>query len=712
MSPLTVFLDPVAYRLAEGPWLGDLRPYEYQQQVRERVGEALDARETLCLFLTAPTGSGKTLAAYAVPVLRGIPAFGVYPTNELIKDQERALRPWLDSRNEHRLLRVDSRELDRWTVALATGRHGPALERILNWEPTILTNPDILFYIYFGLYGGRGEEELEAIRQRLFALVGIYQVFVFDEFHLYNVKQVADVAFLIGTLHAIQPEYGRVFIFASATPDSPIRPLLERLGLPVEVVAGEAVPEGPRTRRVAQPLRLTFLPTNPRAWEGPEKLQEFLPQMEVFLEQYPDARLVAILDSVAGAIRLAQTLRARFPDRPVGEVHGFSSAQERDEALLRPITVGTSTIEVGVDFVGERAKDILLFEARTSSQFVQRLGRIARHARAGIRGPEPEVPYWAVALVPDYAYHFLSGHLREGQSCARADLYRLIEEAYAAPENFRRYVARHAPAEFCAARAYVLDRLFLSSDGPRVREALDRVGEAITGVPEGMGWALYHRYQEERLLASLLTFRGSGLEVAIVDERGTDPGFPVKRYDLMFLLRRGVFTELSPEEFGEILGSLEDRWPEEVAQERRYARLIGSGPEDLLGVYGYFRLVGLLDTPRRVWFEAPEDALQEHVGEVFVLRGLEVWTEPEVPLRRLNRHLSRKELVVWVADVHPMAVRLGRALPPLFEVHELRLRRPGGALASSWSIAFNQNAFFLESLGGWKPRRPEGAIVI
>lgn len=712
MSPLTLFLNPLAYRLAQGSWLGDLRPYEYQQRVRQQVEQALESQEILCLFLTAPTGSGKTLAAYAVPILRGIPAIGVYPTNELIRDQERALRPWLDPRNEYRLLRVDSQELDRWTIALATKRHGPALERILRWEPTILTNPDILFYLYFGLYGGQGEEELKTINQRLLTLVGTYRVFIFDEFHLYNVKQVADTAFLIGALYAIQPKYGRVFIFSSATPDSPIQPLLERLGLPVEVIAGEAVPEGPQTRRVAQPLRLTLLPTDPRAWEGPERLQEFLPQVEAFLDRYPDARMVAILDSVAGAIRLAQTLRACFPHRPVGEVHGFSSAQEREEALLRPITVGTSTIEVGVDFVGDRAKDVLLFEARTSSQFIQRLGRIARHEKAGARHPEPEVPYWAIALVPDYVYNFLAGHLREGESCTRADLCRLVEEAYRMPEDFRRYVARHAPAEFCAARARVLDRLFLSDSGPQVREALARVGEAVTGVPECVGWALYHRYREEHLLAPLLTFRGSGLEVAIVDKRGTDPGFPIKRYDLMFLLRRGVFTELSPEEFEEILNSLEDRWPEEVARERRYARLIGPEPEDMLGVYGYFRLTGLLDSPRRVWFEAPEDAIRGYVGQVFVLQELEVWTDPAVRLRHLNRRLARKKLVAWVADIHPTAVRLGRALPPLFEVYELRLRLPGGALSSPWSIAFNQNGFFLESLGGWKPRRPEGVIVI
>ncbi|MBC7227423.1 MAG: type I-D CRISPR-associated helicase Cas3' [Thermoflexales bacterium] len=706
MNVRTIHLEPVAYRLAEGPWLGSLRPYEYQQRVCEGVEQALERRETLCLFLTAPTGSGKTLAAYAVPILRGIPALGVYPTNELIKDQERALRPWLAPRDESHLLRIDSRELDRWAAMLARPRHGPALETLLRWEPTVLTNPDILFCLYFGLYGER-EEELKAIGQRLFTLVGRYQAFVFDEFHLYNAKQVTDVAFLVGTLHALQPRYGRVFIFSSATPDSLIRPMLEGLGLPVEVISGEAVPEGPETRRVAHPLRLTLLPADLSAWEGPERLLEFLPAVEEFLGQYPAARVVAILDSVAGAVRLACALRERFPDRPVGEVHGLSSDRERDEALLRPITVGTSTIEVGVDFVGERRKDVLLFEARTSSQFIQRLGRIARHG-----GGEPDVPCWAIALVPEHVHNFLAGQLEEGRSYARADLYRLLEEAYTSPEDFQSYIRRHAPAEFCAARAHVLDRLFMSDDAPRIREALVRVGEMLTGAPEGRGWALYGRYQEERILAPLLTFRGSGLDAAIVDERETDPGCPIKRYDLMFLLRRGVFSELSEEEFREILDDLEGCWPEEVAVERRYARLIGPDPDDLLGVYGYFRLTGLLDRPRRVWFEAPEETVQGHVGEVFVLEGLEVCTDPGVRLRRLNRLLSRKRIVAWVVDRHPKAVRLGQALPPLFEVYELRLRLPGGGPSSPWSIAFNQSGFFLESLGGWRRSWQEGAMVI
>jgi len=150
MQALTVEVLPVAFDRVNSGWLPGLQPYAYQAQVYGRVREALDRRQTLCLFVTAPTGSGKTLASYAFSIRHRIPAFGVYPTNELIRDQERALKGWMDPNQEYRLLRVDSAQLDEWESRLDQKRHSETLEHLLNWEPTILTNPDILFYIGFG----------------------------------------------------------------------------------------------------------------------------------------------------------------------------------------------------------------------------------------------------------------------------------------------------------------------------------------------------------------------------------------------------------------------------------------------------------------------------------------------------------------------------------------------------------------------------------
>jgi hypothetical protein len=214
-------------------------------------------------------------------------------------------------------------------------------------------------------------------------------------------------------------------------------------------------------------------------------------------------------------------------------------------------------------------------------------------------------------------------------------------------------------------------------------------------------------------LQPLLTFRGSGFEAAVLDGRGTDPGFPAKRYNLMFLLRRGDITEISEETYLEQLSSFSDNWPEDVARERRYGKLIKRTPEDLLGVYGYFQLAGLRDEARRVWFEVSEDAVYGRKAEVTVLKGLKIVTEPGIPLRRLNRHLKRKHIVAWFADLHPAKVRFGRALPPLFAVYELRVRKPGGGLGDQrWSIVFNQDAFFVDSLGWYQEMRNDAAVIL
>lgn len=700
MQPLDVDVEPLAFAQVDDAWLPGYRPYAYQSRVYRRVQEALAGKETLCLFLTTPTGSGKTLGSYAYTINHQVPALGVYPTNELIRDQERALKGWIDPNEEYRLLRIDSAQLDDWQAKLDLQRHSETLERLMHWEPTLLTNPDILFYTFFGLYGGP-----EGLGQRLFALIGQYRLFIFDEFHLYNVKQMADVAFLVGTLHTIHPQKGRVFLFASATPESPVLPWLrDQLHLPVEVVKGDPS-DAPAARTIAYPLHLTLLPADLGHWEGVKALLEYLPKVEQFVSDYLQARLVTILDSVAGAIELAHALRGRFPARPVGEVHGFSSEQERTEALRHPLTVGTSTIEVGIDFKDEAEKDVLIFEARTAPQFIQRFGRLARHEK-GL-----SIPNWAIALVPEYVYHFMASRLTM-PSITRQALYDLIEEAYQKPEDFARYLHTHAAAEFQEAVGKVLT-MFQPDDRPRIQEDLAKTVQALTDKPAGPAWALRQRYDEEHILRPLLTFRGNGLEAAILDERGSDPGFPAKRYNLFFLLRRGVFEELDESEYLARLEALADRWPEEVARERRYARLIERQPDDLLGVYGYFVLKDLLDKGRKVWFEVSEEQVLGRKAQVTVIEGLEIATDPEVRLRRLNRHLQRKQIVAWFIDRHPASIRLGRALPPLFEVHELRVRRPGGGLSDAWSIAFNQDAFFLDSLGGWwqKQGRDEPIVI-
>ncbi|MEW6045884.1 MAG: type I-D CRISPR-associated helicase Cas3' [Bacillota bacterium] len=701
---IEVEIAPVAFDQVEGvQWLPGLRPYGHQWEAYRLIAAALESRNTVCLFLVTPTGSGKTLAAYAYSIRTGEPVIGAYPTNELLADQARALEPLYRQSGTNSLLRVDSETLERWQADLEVKRHAETLEVLLRYEKILLTNPDILFYVAFGLY-----PSLPGLRERLWSLMGSYRLFVFDEFHLYSVKQQAEVAFLAGALEAINPALGRVMIFASATPALEMVGLLrDRLGLRVEVV--EARPsEGAQARLAAHPVTLKIISADLDRWQGLTGLEEAFDQILAFRDEHPEARYVIIFDSVAAAVAAARCLREEFGAGQVGEVHGLSSQAMRGEALAQRITVGTSAIEVGVDFKGEFEKDCLIFEARTGSSFLQRFGRLGRHEK---RLPIPNV---ALALVPGYVYQFLAGRLGPKAAVTRDELRVLVEEAYREPEQFRRYLGKHGSVPMAEASQLVAG-MFQPDDRTRICERLGRVIQALTGDSWRVAMGKRRGRAEEGVLAPLLTFRGTGLEAAILDVRGDDPGCPAKRYDLMFLLRRGVFEEMDEKSYQAELDRLADihlEWLNDLSRERRFARVIGSREDDLLGVYGFFRLKGLLDGARRVWFEIPEEELLGKRGQVAVFEGLEVCTDPPSPTRLLNRTLRRKRLVAWVTDAHPASIRFGRALPPLFAVYELRAIRSGGGLnPAPWSIAFNQNAFFLDSLW-WNLRCSPDAIIV
>jgi len=484
-------------------------------------------------------------------------------------------------------------------------------------------------------------------------------------------------------------------------------PLLrEKLGLHVEPIEG--IPsEDPQAKTIAQPLQLSIVPADLDRWQGTTAFAESIEVIDAFRQAYPQGRFVAIFDAVAGAIEAARLFRDRYPGFSVGEVHGLSSQEAREAATRQQVTIGTSTIEVGIDFNGDREKDFLIFEARTAGQFIQRLGRIARHEKS------LAIPNHALALAPPYVCDFLTNKLTGRSLVSRKELYELVEEAYARPEDFRSYLHKHAPAELHAAVRFIRP-MFQPDDRPRISQGLDELVSSLTGNTPGQAAGKYRNYEERGILAPLLTFRGAEFEAALLDEREDDVGFPAKRYNLLFLLRRGKFDELSEEDFFQRIASLGEehpKWAEEVAREQRFAKLIERGEDKLLGVYGHFLLENLLPDSRRVWFEIPQDEIWGKKDDVTVISGLTVVTDPPAPIRQLRRFLQRKKLVAWFIDCPPAAIRYGRMLPALFAVHELRVVLPGGKVSQAkWSIAFNQSAFFLSSLY-WKTSGQAEALI-
>lgn len=685
-------LEPMAYPLLDEDWLPGRKPYPHQIETLRCVQQAMQQGEFLCLFNASVTGGGKTLASFAYTLRTDTPAIGVYPTNELIEDQRRALQ---EEFAKDRLFKVDSRELDRLEVDYERHGHARTLEMILAWQPTLLTNPDILYLVFFGCYVPKERTEaLKGLSERLQQRLIQNDIFIFDEFHLYNTKQIGNVATMIGALHALQRGRGKVFLFSSATPAKPMADLLDKLGIPTKTIEPQTVPwDAPGARVVSHPVELFVVPANLARWQAHEAIEENFTLIGDFTDGYPEAKVVFILDSVAGAVLLASHLELCFGRASVGEVHGLSSEEARREALRRRFTVGTSTIEVGIDFKGEHEKDLLVFEARTAAQFIQRLGRIGRHAKA------TNIPNRAIALVPEYVHNFLWERLNGRTSIDKQQLTELVYEGYRTPNQFRSYLRRYTPVEANALKEFIAHQ-FQPDDRPHIEQALTQMIQVMSEREVGKIEKQHRWLAARRMLAPLQSFRGHGLEVALWDntERA---GSPIKTYDLLFILRRGIFKELTPEGFFRRVDRWLDEHPEEERPLRRRLAMVGSEIDDLIGVYGYFELNGILPKARKVWFECYLSDVEEAGGwhKLTTIEGLEVKTEPFCPLSRVNKLLAKKPFVCWLGQDDPFTIQFARGLPPLFEVYELRvLSDLGGRVVCRASIAFNQNAYFLDCL--------------
>jgi len=686
-------INPVDYeQINSGNWVPGMKPFIHQQEVFQLTQQAFSEKRFLCIFNQAATGGGKTLASFAYPLLYRQGVIGIYPTNELIKDQKRSLE-YLSKKFHFPVNEVDSFKLDEWENDIETEGHARTLENILNFKEIILTNPDIVYLTFFGLYSK--SRYSPGLNQRLSNALSDYDIWVFDEFHLYDVKQVGNIITLVGVLHALQKEKrGKVFIFSSATPNDLFLDVLSRLNIEWKVVEGkEATPESENIRRVSHEIEVRLIPAPVNQWKALESILEHFHLIEDFIRQYRDARSVAIIDSVADAVQLKHELDKKFGEKNVGEVHGLSSKSGRETAIQKQHTVGTSSIEVGIDFNDENGtgKDLLIFEAKTASQFTQRLGRIARHAKKN------QVPNCSVSLVPGYVYHFIREKLGEKDSVNKSDFTNLIHEAFRSRNQFLPYFKMYTPVEAFDLRNYIRYQM-QPDDFPVITQKLDEIIHIISG-REIEPVAKSHKWLEsQKMLPSLQSFRGHGFESALIDKREKQ-GNPIKIYDLFFVLRRARFRVISEKEFFRLCYEYEAEYPELVKGKRRFS-VIGSNADDFMGVYGYFEIEEILNKARKVWFEIFQNKIS-NIMEIVLLKGLKIGCESDINLREINNILKNKIFVCRISQDDVWTLNAKKALPPLFHLYELKVKKPNGTYWSkSWSIAFGVNAFFMHSILG------------
>jgi CRISPR-associated helicase Cas3 len=397
---MRIHIEPLKLPLSSNPedHLGEIRLRLYQAQLR---------RCDQCrILLEAPTSSGKTLA-YLIRAIesRGVkPRFGttliIYPTNALIWDQARSLRDLIYKLGKKTNITVESNldivwrrekgnaDIDLYVLNGETlaalsqeskSTEGKSLVKRLRSDQAeariILSNPEILYYVFLYKFA-RNEELLDSIFNR-----NPPNLLIFDEFHLYHGYALATMTYML----AYMKNYFDQIIFSSATP--------------IEV--GSIIHENYR-KIVAEPSDEGDIVKHPmdldlesvRGILSSEEIPKIKDLVSLYLEKNKNrpqiVKVLLIISSVITCVKIVEALEKEFPNQ-VTAIHGLvpSSLRPRSKSDFKPIVIGTSAIEVGIDF----DTSSLIFEAHDSSSFLQRIGRGARHSRCDAAAFIPALHY-------------------------------------------------------------------------------------------------------------------------------------------------------------------------------------------------------------------------------------------------------------------------------------------------------------------------------
>jgi CRISPR-associated helicase Cas3, subtype CYANO len=681
MSPLNIHILPVYSAYHPTECLNGMRLLQHQVETRD----AFNDPETDVIINTAMTGDGKSLGAY-LPAFedfegkQDVHVIAMYPTNELIRDQYYALQ-----RYQHdlqlQLPQYDTMYSERITQLMRVHdeeQRAAEVKHLLNRNGILLTNPDLIHLIMSYQYGWGYQSKDLAITSG-----GNFDYFLFDEFHVFDVPQIVSVMNMLGYLkaHYSHKLYERKkYLFLSATPHPLLTQLLAQSGLRTKLITGQYTDSDQQGtyRRILQPCEISLHATGQEqtseAW-----IEEHLEELLTFFRQHPESKAAILVYSPATARRLVQRLKAFFEPHgiTVGENTGLTSTEDRRAALQKHILVGTSTVDVGIDF----HINYLIFEAYSAGSFLQRFGRLGRHTGFDA--------YQAHALVPRFILERLEVALAGQDTMQRERFNESVREAFPSEQTFARYQTIWGPIQ----AAHTLETLKAQGkpnhdENTAFREALTQQYERMYGgTPEkpkmlraSKNYQRLQHYQPE-VLKELLSFRGqSPLNCGVWD--CTDPRHPngtFFTYDLFFLLANTSFEVIEQDEF---LNEIRKRPIEERNFRQKFC---------YLKIHAY--------VPERVTLQLnlnevlTTDAARLRLHQLLIQSGLTVEQLPAADMDRINKALARQRLVCVISPIKPQELKRQLQLSGVFPLYHLQDKH-----GSTFSIAFGQDALLLQTI--------------
>ncbi|WP_341531597.1 type I-D CRISPR-associated helicase Cas3' (plasmid) [Nostoc sp. UHCC 0302] len=338
----------------------------------------------------APTGTGKTNAG--LTVLKHQPnksAVYIAPTNALIQQQTEAAKKFVSDANlPHIIKSASAKDIKSWSNDKVGSRSGEKLYNVLRNPATVfpdvgantpiilVTNPDIFYYATFFAYNQLDRGNIASGFYTKFSTV------IFDEFHLYDAKQLVGMLFYLAYSHVFRFfQNGRKIVLLTATPEPACELALESLkqaGVKIARIDGELGNKNFLPSQTAVNLELRPKPESKEEW-----LAELTAEVVQRFRERPNENGAVILDSLDNINRLSTLLRQQGLGDYIGRITGPTPKKDRQRAMQCKIILATSTVDVGFNFERHpepkrQNLDWLIFSARDRAAFWQRIGRVGR----------------------------------------------------------------------------------------------------------------------------------------------------------------------------------------------------------------------------------------------------------------------------------------------------------------------------------------------
>ncbi|GAB4494525.1 MAG: hypothetical protein OHK0010_29390 [Anaerolineales bacterium] len=674
-----------------------MRLSQHQAETYRALTEAAEV-----VFNTAMTGDGKSLAGQLPILVEGegwkYPTLAMYPTNELIEDQmahlETTIQRWGASILHTRL---NSAALDLKMQEEDYSRRGEALMSMLRNGDFVLTNPDIFHYIMHQFYTWPED----APDRYAGPLTQKFRQLTFDEFHIFDAPQIVSV---LNALLFMRETGGQArphkFLFLSATPKALMRTYLERSGLQVAFVEGQYASSGDKAhwRKILNPVQIHFEKgTRVEAWLETHLEDTLLP---FFLERRPHAKGAIIVNSRAAALRIYEKIRPLFAQHglTVEPNTGWTGRSRRKASYAADLLVGTSTVDVGVDF----QINFLLFESDSAGTFLQRLGRLGRHDGYEREGQSiPFQDFVAYALLPDWVVERLFERqnsdaplLQENAEVERSAFNQAIEAAFPSATEFEQYA--QSWGKFQSVKILLgLARKPVREQYKETRPLLQKRCEETFGTHLNSALGEYKRLQSEQpaLLEEALSFRGGTLFPCCVIDPSESDVEQFKVVDLLSAVANHALEYLSAEAFyaAACRAGLNPQWFEK---------------QDPLG---FFRL-GAPREFQKFLFHFHGDMGpwgEEQFGKALPRKGFSL--DADFPGRtEINRRLRQRTLAaLFCAGKKPLEMRRRLNLPLLFPLYEFESDD-----GINGTLALGRAALLLDARLRFHPMHCGGGAVI